>query len=138
MVHWLLLLLQGVPAMHEENTCGIVLDRAIDIMPGANRMLLVFWHAHVALRVLPKLSCMDAASLNPEPWLGCKTWLQVIERIACDVLPVIRQGGLAGQAEYVTKSPLFSAHPVAIDMLVDVLTDRCAGPHAADVGGKSE
>jgi hypothetical protein len=52
--------------------------------------------------------------------------LQVVERIINDVLPVVRQSGLAGHAEYVTRSPFFTEHPVAIDMLVDVLTDRWA------------
>jgi hypothetical protein len=50
--------------------------------------------------------------------------LQVIDRIMNDVLPVIRQSGLAGHAEYVTRSTFFSENPIAIDMLVDVLTDR--------------
>lgn len=50
--------------------------------------------------------------------------LQVIDRIMNDVLPVIRQSGLAGHAEYVTRSKFFSENPSAIDMLVDVLTDR--------------
>lgn len=49
---------------------------------------------------------------------------QVLDRILNDVVPVIRQSGLAGHAEYVTRSPFFNEHPVAIDMLVDVLTDR--------------
>ena len=53
-------------------------------------------------------------------------WLppQVVDRIINDVLPVIRQSGLAGHAEYVTRSRLFTENPVAIDMMVDVLTDR--------------
>lgn len=50
---------------------------------------------------------------------------QVIDRIMNDVLPVIRQSGLAGHAEYVTRSAFFTENPIAIDMLVDVLTDRC-------------
>jgi hypothetical protein len=52
------------------------------------------------------------------------TLVQVAERIINDVLPVVRQSGLAGHAEYVTRSPFFTEHPVAIDMLVDVMTDR--------------
>jgi hypothetical protein len=51
---------------------------------------------------------------------------QVIDRIMNDVLPVIRQSGLAGHAEYVTRSPFFTENPITIDMLVDILTDRCA------------
>ena len=39
-------------------------------------------------------------------------------------MPIVRQGGLAGHAEYVTKNRLFCDHPIATDMLVDVLTDR--------------
>jgi hypothetical protein len=50
--------------------------------------------------------------------------MKVIDRIMNDVLPVIRQSGLAGHAEYVTRSTFFSENPIAIDMLVDVLTDR--------------
>ncbi|GBF96259.1 adenylate kinase [Raphidocelis subcapitata] len=49
---------------------------------------------------------------------------QVVDRIANDVLPVVRQAGLAGHAEYVTKSSFFCQNPVTVDMLVDVLTDR--------------
>jgi len=41
-----------------------------------------------------------------------------------DVLPVVRQSGLAGHAEYVTRSPFFTENPIAIDMMVDILTDR--------------
>lgn len=52
--------------------------------------------------------------------------MQVIDRIMNDVLPVIRQSGLAGHAEYVTRSAFFTENPIAIDMMVDVLTDRCA------------
>lgn len=51
--------------------------------------------------------------------------VQVIDRIMNDVLPVIRQSGLAGHAEYVTRSIFFTENPIAIDMLVDILTDRC-------------
>ncbi|KAF8063870.1 vacuolar iron transporter 4 [Scenedesmus sp. PABB004] len=51
-------------------------------------------------------------------------FVEVVDRIINDVLPVVRQSGLAGHAEYVTRSPFFTDHPVAIDMLVDVLTDR--------------
>lgn len=47
-----------------------------------------------------------------------------MDRIINDVLPVIRQSGLAGHAEYVTRNKLFTDTPVAIDMMVDVLTDR--------------
>jgi hypothetical protein len=49
---------------------------------------------------------------------------QVIDRITNDVLPVIRQSGLAGHAEYVSHAPFFLEHPIAVDMMVDVLTDR--------------
>jgi hypothetical protein len=61
---------------------------------------------------------------------------QVIDRIMNDVLPVIRQSGLAGHAEYVTRSAFFTENPVAIDMTVDVLTDRCA--HSLPVALLSE
>jgi hypothetical protein len=57
--------------------------------------------------------------------------VQVIDRIMNDVLPVIRQSGLAGHAEYVTRSIFFTENPIAIDMLVDILTDRYWGLAAA-------
>eukprot|EP00877_Chromochloris_zofingiensis_P000326 jgi/Chrzof1/10294/Cz04g36080.t1 len=49
---------------------------------------------------------------------------EVIDRIINDVLPVVRQSGLAGHAEYITKSDFFVDHPIAVDMLVDIMTDR--------------
>lgn len=52
------------------------------------------------------------------------THTQVVDRIANDVLPVVRRSGLAGHAEYVTKSAFFSDNAVTVDMMVDVLTDR--------------
>jgi hypothetical protein len=65
-----------------------------------------------------------AAAAAPCVYHILLTLLQVVERIINDVLPVVRQSGLAGHAEYVTRSPFFTEHPVTIDMLVDVLTDR--------------
>jgi hypothetical protein len=53
-----------------------------------------------------------------------------------DVLPIIRQSGLAGQAEYVTRNAFFSENPVAIDMMLDVLTDRYRGKGQAAAAGE--
>lgn len=58
------------------------------------------------------------------PLLNGLSVLQVIDRIINDVLPVVRQSGLAGHAEYITKSDFFVDHPIAVDMLVDIMTDR--------------
>jgi len=40
------------------------------------------------------------------------------------VLPVLKQSSLAGSAEYRTQSPLLGRHPHAVDILIDVLSDR--------------
>lgn len=77
---------------------------------------------HQAGRIFHIAPPQYAASVRP--LYNAHTPSQVVDRIMNDVLPVIRQSGLAGHAEYVTRSPFFTEHPVAVDMLLDVLTDR--------------
>jgi hypothetical protein len=49
---------------------------------------------------------------------------RVLAALRSEVLPLLRQGGLTGRAEWATREALFSDHPVAVDMLLDVLADR--------------
>jgi hypothetical protein len=49
---------------------------------------------------------------------------KVMQLIDDHVVPRLHQGGLAGQATWVTHEPLFREHPVSVDMLLDVLSDR--------------
>jgi hypothetical protein len=49
---------------------------------------------------------------------------RVLAALRSEVLPLLRQGGLSGRAEWATRDALFTDHPVAVDMLLDVLTDR--------------
>ena len=44
--------------------------------------------------------------------------------IDSEVLPVLKQSSLAGFAEYRTQSPLLAGNPHAVDILIDVLSDR--------------
>eukprot|EP00983_Pelagomonas_calceolata_P101304 1158683-Pelagomonas_calceolata.AAC.6 len=49
-------------------------------------------------------------------------------------MPVLRESGMAGRVEYVSQLPLFTDHPRAAMMLIDVLTDRgFSVSHTADV-----
>jgi hypothetical protein len=49
---------------------------------------------------------------------------RVLDILQGQVLPLLQQGALAGSAEWVSQELLFSQHPVCVDMLLDVLTDR--------------
>lgn len=49
---------------------------------------------------------------------------QVLAMIDSQVVPLLKQGGLPGQAEWCTEEPLLTAHPVCVDMVMDVLSDR--------------
>jgi hypothetical protein len=49
---------------------------------------------------------------------------QVVRLIDADVLPLLKQCSLAGHAEFKTTSPLLLGSPAAVDMLIDVLSDR--------------
>ena len=44
--------------------------------------------------------------------------------IDAEVVPVVKQSSLAGAAEYRTQSPLLREQPHAVDILIDVLSDR--------------
>ena len=50
--------------------------------------------------------------------------MQVIEVINTEALPLLKRCSLAGHAELKTHNSLFSEHPLAADMLMDILTDR--------------
>ncbi|PSC68866.1 adenylate kinase [Micractinium conductrix] len=53
-----------------------------------------------------------------------KLFSDVIKLIDAEVLPVLKQSSLAGAAEYRTQSTLLSGSPHAVDILIDVLSDR--------------
>ena len=44
--------------------------------------------------------------------------------IDAEVIPVLKQSSLAGAAEFRTQTPLLSRHPHAVDIMIDVLSDR--------------
>lgn len=44
--------------------------------------------------------------------------------IDTEVMPVLKQCSLAGHAEWQTQHPLLLSSPAAVDILVDVLSDR--------------
>ncbi|EFN59083.1 hypothetical protein CHLNCDRAFT_137842 [Chlorella variabilis] len=48
----------------------------------------------------------------------------VIRLIDAEVIPVLKQSSLAGAAEFRTQTPLLSRHPHAVDIMIDVLSDR--------------
>ncbi|GBF89078.1 adenylate kinase [Raphidocelis subcapitata] len=49
---------------------------------------------------------------------------RVLAALRSEVLPLLRRGGLAGRAEWTSREALFTDHPAAVDMLLDVLADR--------------
>ena len=49
---------------------------------------------------------------------------KVIEIIDRGVLPILKRSGMAGEAQYLSQSSLFSKNPMAIDILIDILSDR--------------
>ncbi|KAL4430829.1 hypothetical protein ABPG75_006085 [Micractinium tetrahymenae] len=53
-----------------------------------------------------------------------KLFSDVIKLIDSEVIPVLKQSSLAGAAEYRTQSPLLEKQPHAVDILIDVLSDR--------------
>ena len=53
-----------------------------------------------------------------------KTFQEVIALIDADVLPLLKQCSLAGHAEFKTRHPLLLGNNMAVDMLIDVLSDR--------------
>lgn len=65
----------------------------------------------------------------------------VLGLLEAEVVPLLRQGGLSGHAEWVSQAGVFSAVPEAVDMVLDVLSDRgfqvgsrAAGPVPHDGG----
>ncbi|KAF8073219.1 Abcb9 [Scenedesmus sp. PABB004] len=54
---------------------------------------------------------------------------RVLALLQGEVLPLLEQGALCGAAEWVTQEELFAAHPAAIGMLLDVVTDRGFSAH---------
>lgn len=53
-----------------------------------------------------------------------RTFVEVIKLIDTDVLPLLKQCSLAGHAEFRSTAPLLMETSLAVDMLIDVLTDR--------------
>lgn len=49
---------------------------------------------------------------------------RVLDILQSQVLPLLQQGALAGSSEWVSQEQLFSQHPVCVDMLLDILSDR--------------
>ena len=41
-----------------------------------------------------------------------------------EAVPLLRRCSLAGHADYKTRAAVFQAHPLAVDMLIDILTGR--------------
>jgi hypothetical protein len=87
--------------------------------------------AYLAIRHLPcakdlqqtarqqLVSRLDSYCASHRPLFG-----RVLALLQAEVLPLLEQGSLAGGAEYVTQDALLSQHPVCVDMLLDVLSDR--------------
>jgi adenylate kinase family enzyme len=53
-----------------------------------------------------------------------KMFTEVISLIDSEVLPLLKKCSLAGHAEYKTRHPLLLGNTLAIEMLIDVLSDR--------------
>lgn len=53
-----------------------------------------------------------------------KLFRDVIKLIDAEVLPVLKQSSLAGAAEYRTQTTLLTQQPHAVDIMIDVLSDR--------------
>lgn len=50
--------------------------------------------------------------------------LQVIKIIEDSLVPILNRCGMAGETVFKTGDKMFLEHPIAINMLIDVLTDR--------------
>ena len=50
--------------------------------------------------------------------------MQVLQVIDNEAVPLLRRCSLSGNADLLTHNALFSQHPLAVDMLIDILTDR--------------
>ncbi|KAI3433651.1 hypothetical protein D9Q98_003460 [Chlorella vulgaris] len=53
-----------------------------------------------------------------------KLFGDVIRMIDAEVIPVLKQSSLAGAAEFRTQTQLLADHPNAVDIMIDVLSDR--------------
>ena len=49
---------------------------------------------------------------------------QVLHVIDEEAVPLLRRCSLSGNADLLTHNALFTRHPLAVDMLIDILTDR--------------
>ncbi len=59
---------------------------------------------------------------------------QVIDVLTAEIMPVLRESGMAGRVEYVCDMRLFNDHPSAAQMLIDILTDRgYSASHSTEV-----
>ncbi len=59
---------------------------------------------------------------------------QVIDVLTAEIMPVLRESGMAGRVEYVCDMRLFNDHPRAAQMLIDILTDRgYSASHSTEV-----
>jgi adenylate kinase len=56
-------------------------------------------------------------------YVNCR-FADVIALIDADVIPLLKQCSLAGHAEFKTRHPLLLGNSMAVDILIDVLTDR--------------
>lgn len=60
--------------------------------------------------------------------------MQVIDIITAEIMPVLRESGMAGRVEYVCDMRIFTDHPRAAQMLIDILTDRgFSASHSTEV-----
>lgn len=50
--------------------------------------------------------------------------MQVLQVIDDEAVPLLRRCSLSGNADLLTHNALFSQQPLAVDMLIDILTDR--------------
>jgi len=53
-----------------------------------------------------------------------RLFTDIISLIDTEVIPLLKQCSLAGHAEYRTRHPLLLSSHLAVDMLIDILTDR--------------
>ena len=62
----------------------------------------------------------DGLDVSDLHWLH----LQVLRFIELDLVPLLKRCSLAGHANLRTRNPLFDQNTNAVDMLIDVLSDR--------------
>lgn len=64
------------------------------------------------------------ARLDTYAILHSATFKKVITIIDQEVLPILKRSGMTGEAVFTTDHSLFSSQPIAVDILIDVLSDR--------------